>query len=198
MLERCTMETLVLASNNPHKIQEMSQVIDSSFLLKGLADIGCFEELPETQETIEGNALQKAQYVYDNYQSVCFSDDSGLEVEALNGEPGVHSAHYAGSQRSADDNIQKLLKNLEGVKNRNAQFRTVIALVNPSGHIFFEGIIQGEILSKRKGTGGFGYDSIFKPHGYTKTFAEMTIEEKNKISHRAIAIRKLAEYLQSS
>lgn len=191
------MERLVLASNNPHKIEEMNQVIGSSFLLKGLADIECFEELPETQETIEGNALQKAQYVFDNYNYVCFSDDSGLEVEALNGNPGVHSAYYAGPQRNADDNIKKLLKNLDGVQNRNAQFRTVIALVEASGYKLFEGIISGEILLERRGVGGFGYDPIFKPYGHTKTFAEMSIEEKNKISHRAIAIHKLAEYLQS-
>ncbi len=189
------MQTLVAATNNNHKIEEMNALLGSSFLLKGLAEIGCVEELPETQTTLEGNALQKAQYVFDRYKVSCFADDTGLEVEALNNAPGVYSARYAGEQRNADDNIELLLKNLKGLTNRNAQFRTVIALVNPDGYWLFEGIVKGEIIMKRRGAAGFGYDPVFKPLGYDKTFGEMTLAEKNQISHRAIAINKLVDYL---
>lgn len=189
------MQTLVAATNNEHKIQEMNSLLGSSFLLKGLVEIGCAEELPETQPTLEGNALQKAQYVFNRYRVSCFADDTGLEVEALNHAPGVYSARYAGEQRNADDNIELLLKNLKGLTNRNAQFRTVIALVNPDGYWLFEGIVKGEIIMERRGAAGFGYDPVFKPLGYDKTFAEMTLAEKNQISHRAIAINKLVDYL---
>lgn len=189
---------LVAATNNQHKIKEMVAILGPSFLLTGLADIGCTEELPETQSTLEGNALQKAQYVFDHYNVSCFADDSGLEVEALNGEPGVDSAHYAGVQRNAEDNMNLLLKKLNGIPNRKAQFRTIIALVEPTGFKLFEGRIQGEILLEKRGAGGFGYDPIFQPEGYTLSFGEMSSEEKNKISHRARAVRKLIEYLQQS
>lgn len=190
------MELLVLATNNTHKIKEMNSLLGSSFLLKGLADIGCFEELPETQTTIQGNSLQKAQYVFDHYKVSCFADDSGLEVEALNGEPGVYSAMYAGPQRSFDDNIELLLRNMTNVENRNAQFRTIITLVQPSGINYFEGICKGTIGFKKKGSQGFGYDPVFTPLGHSRTFAEMSLEEKNTISHRSIAITKLADYLR--
>lgn len=190
--------TLVFATNNPHKIKEMGAILGPSFLLTGLADIGCAEELPETQSTLEGNALQKAQYVFDHYQVACFADDSGLEVEALNGEPGVDSAHYAGKQRNAEDNMNLLLQKLSGIPNRKAQFRTIIALVEPTGVMLFEGSVQGEILMEKRGTGGFGYDPIFQPEGYTRSFAEMSMEEKNEVSHRARAVKKLVDYLQQT
>jgi len=190
------MRVFVVASNNQHKIEEMNSLLGSSFLLKGLAEIGCFDALPETQDTLEGNSLQKAKYVFDHYGVSCFADDSGLEVEALDGEPGVNSAHYAGEQRSADDNIDLLLQNLKKETNRKARFRTIIALVEPSGIWAFEGEVRGEIISEKRGIKGFGYDPVFLPDGYTRTFAEMTLQEKNKISHRAMAIAKLIEYLK--
>lgn len=189
------MTILVAATNNKYKVEEMNALLGSSFLLKRLEEIGCHEELPETQATLEGNALQKAQYVFDHFHVSCFADDTGLEVEVLNGEPGVYSARYAGEQRNADDNINLLLKKLEGAENRKAQFRTVIVLVEESGSHFFEGIVKGEIATERRGGKGFGYDPVFLPIGYSKTFAEMTLEEKNKISHRAMAMNKLVDYL---
>ncbi len=189
------MTVLVAATNNQHKIEEMNALLGSSFLLKRLEDIGCFEELAETQTTLEGNALQKAQYVFDNYHAPCFADDTGLEVEALGNEPGVFSARYAGAQRSASDNINLLLENLSGKSNRKAQFRTVIALVDVSGTHFFEGVVKGEITTEKRGAKGFGYDPVFLPMGYTQTFAEMTLEQKNSISHRALAMNKLVDYL---
>ncbi len=192
------MQVFVVASNNQHKIEEMNALFGSSFLLKSLANISCFEELPETQNTLEGNSLQKAKYVYDHYGVSCFADDTGLEVEALGGEPGVDSAHYAGAQRSADDNIELLLQKLHDQHNRKARFRTIITLVEPSGINAFEGEVRGEIIAERRGHKGFGYDPVFLPEGYSKTFAEMTLEEKNKISHRALAITKLVEYLKNT
>jgi XTP/dITP diphosphohydrolase len=192
------MQVFVVASNNQHKIEEMNSLLGSSFLLKSLADISCSEELPETQGTLEGNSLQKAKYVFDHYGVSCFADDTGLEVEALNGEPGVDSAHYAGEQRSADDNIELLLQKLDDKHNRKARFRTIITLVAPSGIKAFEGEARGEIIAERRGQKGFGYDPVFLPEGYSKTFAEMTLAEKNKISHRAMAITKLVEYLKNT
>jgi XTP/dITP diphosphohydrolase len=191
------MHVLVIASNNKHKIEEMNAILGSSFLLKSLHEIGCFEELPETQSTIEGNSLQKAKYVFDHYHVSCIADDTGLEVEALNGEPGVDSAHYAGPQRNADDNIRLLLQNLRGKPNRKARFKTVISLVEPEGIRTFEGIVEGEILDHKQGDDGFGYDPVFLPSGCSRTFAEMSLDQKNLISHRGRAIRKLVEYLQS-
>ncbi len=176
----------------------MGAILGSSFLLTGLADVGCTEELPETQSTLEGNALQKAQYVFDHYGAACFADDTGLEVEALHGEPGVYSARYAGEQRNAEDNMNLLLQKLTGITNRTAQFRTVIALVEPKGTKLFDGLVRGEIVFERRGGKGFGYDPIFQPEGFKQTFAEMTMEEKNKISHRALAVRKLVDYLKET
>lgn len=189
------MRELVVASNNKHKIEEMNSLLGSSFLLKGLSEIGCYEELAETQDTLEGNALQKAAYVFNNYHLPCFADDTGLEVDALNGEPGVYSAHYAGPHRNSDDNIELLFQKLGSLKNRQAQFRTIITLVESSGVKFFEGILTGEIIHEKRGNQGFGYDPVFQPLGFDKTLAEMSMNEKNRISHRALAINKLIDYL---
>jgi XTP/dITP diphosphohydrolase len=189
---------LFFATNNKHKIEEMSALLGSSFLLRGLDEIDCFVDLPETQSTLEGNALQKARYVFDHFRVRCFADDTGLEVEVLDHAPGVYSARYAGEQKNSEDNINLLLKNLQGVTNRKARFRTVIALVESDKPKFFEGIVQGEITLEKRGNLGFGYDPVFKPAGYDKTFGEMTLEEKNKISHRALAVKKLVDYLTKS
>ena len=170
-------------------------ILGGSIPLLTLREIGCEEELSETQETIAGNACQKAKYVWDEYNVPCFADDTGLEVAALGGAPGVYSARYAGPQRSSDDNIDLLLKNLDGQTHREAQFRTVISLVMPQGEWMFEGIVEGIILQERRGSEGFGYDPVFLPKGTWKTLAQMTMEEKNSISHRAIAVKKLAEFL---
>ncbi|WP_262899234.1 RdgB/HAM1 family non-canonical purine NTP pyrophosphatase [Dawidia cretensis] len=188
---------LCFASNNKHKLEEISQVVGGYVDLLSLNDIKCFEELPETRDTMEGNSLQKAVYVLDHYHVPCFADDSGLEVEALKGAPGVYSARYAGDHRSNEDNIDLLLKNLYGDTNRRARFRSVITLVGlDEKPVYFEGIIPGTIIAGRRGTGGFGYDPVFVPEGHSRTFAEMSLEEKNAMSHRAIAVRKLADYLK--
>jgi len=188
---------LFFATNNQHKIQEVRAHLGSDFPLVGLAEIGCQEELPEEQPTLEGNSFQKAEYVYKNFGVSCFADDTGLEVEALQGAPGVISARYAGDQRNAEDNMQLLLKNLSDSKNRRARFRTVITLITPAFTKQFEGIVTGQIINEYKGSGGFGYDPIFLPDGYTRTLAEMSMEEKNAISHRTRAVNKLVEFLRS-
>lgn len=189
-------QTICIASNNAHKVEEIRDILSDGFRVLSLNDIGCSEELPETQTTIEGNSLQKAEYVYDKYHVPCFADDTGLEVEALNGDPGVYSARYAGEQKNSNDNINLLLKNLAGNANRKARFRTVVTLVGLEDHpIRFEGIVNGRIISERKGTAGFGYDPVFVPDGYERTFAEMTLQEKSQLSHRAIAIKKLEQFL---
>jgi len=187
---------LVFATNNKHKLEEVIKIINEGFELLSLKDIECFEDIPETQNTIEGNALQKSQYIYEKYKLNCFADDTGLEIDALNGEPGVYSARYAGEDCSFEDNVKKVLKKLEGVENRNAQFKTVISLVIDGKETQFEGIIKGTILKNIKGTSGFGYDPIFQPEGYDKTFAELPSEVKNEISHRGLATKKLASFLQ--
>ncbi|MEM9919215.1 MAG: non-canonical purine NTP diphosphatase [Bacteroidota bacterium] len=187
---------LVFATSNAHKVSEVRQLLGPGIHLRSLADIQCTEEVPETQSTIEGNAIQKAEYVFDNYQVDCFAEDTGLEVEALNGEPGVYSARYAGPARDAQANMQKLLDQLKGHSNRNARFKTVIAL-RTKGHLHtFEGIIQGKIIEAPSGKGGFGYDPIFQPDGYDMTFANMAAEEKNRISHRGRAMAKLIAFLK--
>jgi len=186
---------LVFATNNKNKIKEIKQLLNNSIELLSLEDIGCAEDIPETSETIEGNALQKAQYVFEKYGYNCFADDTGLQIEALNGEPGVYSARYAGEQKNADDNMNKVLEKLDGQPNRSAQFITVIALIIEGQQACFEGIVKGDITSKKSGTEGFGYDPIFKPQGFNITFSEMSLEEKNKISHRAKATQKLITYL---
>jgi len=182
---------LVFATNNKNKIKEIKNLIGNSLELLSLADINCNEEIPETSETITGNALQKAQYVYDNYGYNCFADDTGLEIESLNGEPGIYSARYAGEQRDANDNMSKVLVNLKDKPNRNAHFKTVIALIIDGKETLFEGIAKGEITTTKSGSEGFGYDPIFKPEGYDITFSEMSLEEKNKISHRGKAVTQL-------
>lgn len=188
---------ICFATNNEHKLKEVKQVMQFAELeIVSLQDVHCREELPETQHTLEGNSLQKAQYVFEKYNIPCFADDTGLEVVALQGAPGVYSARYAGIQKNSNDNIDLLLENMSKEVNRNARFRTVIALVGMNGApTFFEGSIGGSILKERRGSSGFGYDPVFVPEGYTKTFAEMTLDEKNKVSHRAIAVSKLERYL---
>lgn len=186
---------LVFASNNKHKIQEIKQLLPHTFEIVSLEEIGCFEDIPETADTIEGNAILKADYVTQKYGLPCFADDSGLEVEILNGEPGVFSARYAGEQKNDNDNIEKLLYELQDKTNRRAQFKTVIALnLNNEQHLF-TGIIKGQIISEKKGTNGFGYDPVFVVENSDKTFAELTSEEKNKVSHRAKAVEKLIDFL---
>lgn len=199
---------IVFATNNKHKLQEIRDILGSEFEIVSLKDIGCDVDIPETGNTLEENAMQKAQYVYDHYNLSCFADDTGLEVEALNGEPGVHSARYAeGTDHDSEANMEKLLRNLEGKDNRKARFRTVIALIQkqdvcPCGCTSikkvnrFEGIVDGSIATEKHGTAGFGYDPIFVPEGYDKSFAELGESIKNGISHRARAVAKLAEYLK--
>ena len=199
---------IVFATNNQHKLQEIRDILGSEFEIVSLKDIGCDVDIPETGNTLEENAMQKAQYVYDHYNLSCFADDTGLEVEALNGEPGVHSARYAeGTDHDSEANMTKLLRNLEGKDNRKARFRTVIALIQkqnvcPCGCTSikkvnrFEGIVDGSIATEKHGTAGFGYDPIFVPEGYDKSFAELGESIKNGISHRARAVAKLAEYLK--
>ena len=189
---------LCFATNNLNKIAEIGQILGDEFKIQSLKDIGCLTELPENQNTLEGNSLEKARYVFDNYNTSCFADDTGLEVEALDGDPGVMSARYAGMQKDSNDNIDLLLKNLLNVKTREARFRTVITLITPEGVNQFEGIVEGEILATRRGNQGFGYDPIFQPSGYSKSFAELSMMEKNKISHRALAFRKLVNYLKTN
>ncbi len=188
---------LIFATNNKHKLEEVTKIINKRFKIVSLKDIECFEDIPETQNTIEGNASQKSHYIYKKYKLNCFADDTGLEIDALNGEPGVYSARYAGENCSFDDNVKKVLKKLEGTKNRNAQFKTVISLIINGKEHQFEGIIKGKILTKKKGKLGFGYDPIFQPENYKETFAELSSEIKNKISHRGIATKKLADFLKS-
>jgi XTP/dITP diphosphohydrolase len=187
---------LCFATNNHHKLEEVMVVLGKDFRLRTLSEIGCYSELPETQRTISGNATQKAKYVWEHHHFPCFADDSGLEVDALKGRPGVDSAHYAGAHRNSDDNIDLVLTELHEISNRTAQFRSVISLFLPDGERIFEGIVRGSILKSRRGKGGFGYDPIFLPDGSDLTLAEMSMEEKNAISHRGIAVRKLAAFLK--
>ena len=188
---------LVFATNNFNKLKEVQLLMPKHIKLLSLKDIGCFEEVPETQDTIEGNAIQKTEYIKSHYGYDCFADDTGLEVEALNGAPGVFSARYAGEQRDANDNMNLLLKNLKEKPNRYAQFKTVIALHLNAKLETFTGICQGEITKSQQGEKGFGYDPIFKAKGYDKTFAELSLNEKNTIGHRGKAINQLISYLSS-
>jgi XTP/dITP diphosphohydrolase len=186
---------IVFASNNKNKIKEIQALLPAAIQIVSLEDIGCTEEIPETANTIEGNAILKANYVTQKYGFDCFADDSGLEVDALNGEPGVFSARYAGEPKNDENNIDKLLTNLNGIENKKANFKTVICLnLNGNQHLF-TGIINGQIINERVGTNGFGYDPIFVADGYQKTFAELTLEEKSTISHRGIAVKQLIEFL---
>jgi XTP/dITP diphosphohydrolase len=191
--------TICFATNNLHKLEEVRHAVAGEPInILSLSDINCFDELPETRDTLEGNSLQKAEYVFQHYNLPCFADDTGLEVEALSGSPGVYSARYAGDQRNSEDNITLLLKELQHKPNRRARFRTVITCIGLSDRpVNFEGVIDGEIVDARHGAGGFGYDPVFKPIGYDRTFAEMTLAEKNSLSHRARAVAQLIDYLQS-
>ena len=196
-MEQLTGHQIVAATNNQHKLSEIRPLLEPDFRILSLEDIGCYDELPETSATIEGNSMQKASYVYEKYKVPCIADDTGLEVTSLNGEPGVYSARYAGDHKNSDDNIALLLARLGNAPDREARFKTVITLVSAKGFKTFEGIIDGKILYERRGSGGFGYDSVFQPTGYNKTLAEMTLGEKNKISHRGLAIEKLVQYLHT-
>jgi XTP/dITP diphosphohydrolase len=187
---------LVIATNNIHKINEIRHLLNEKIELLSLSDIGCQIQIPETEKTIEGNAAQKAFFIYDRYMINCFADDTGLEIEALHGEPGVFSARYAGDNCSYEDNITKVLTAMHEMKNRSARFKTVIALIINGKLQTFEGIVEGIIRNERKGSNGFGYDPIFQPAGLDRTFAEISLEEKNRISHRAIALQKLVDYLK--
>ncbi len=188
---------LIFATNNPHKLKELQQLLGKNIELLSLNDIGCDDEVPENHTTLEENAAEKASYIYKKYKLNCFADDTGLEIEALNNEPGVYSARYAGQEKNFNANIQKVIEKLQGIKNRKARFRTVISLIIEGKEIQLTGIVNGTILKEKKGTEGFGYDSIFQPDGYNKSFAQMSLKEKNKISHRGIAVRKLINYLKS-
>lgn len=188
---------LIIATNNAHKVTEIKEDLPSYITVQSLKEVGIVEEIPEEQDTLEGNALQKARYIYNKYQRNCFADDTGLEVEALGGAPGVYSARYAGEGCSFDDNVQKILKEMDGMDCRDARFRTVIALIIDGQEYLFEGEVYGEIIAESKGTKGFGYDPIFQPKGYEETFAEMSLEQKNKISHRGRAVSKLVAFLKA-
>ncbi|WP_298556232.1 non-canonical purine NTP diphosphatase [uncultured Algibacter sp.] len=188
---------LVFATNNLNKLEEVQALIPASIKLLSLKDIGCFEDIPETQSTIEGNAIQKAKYIKEHYAFDCFADDTGLEVEALNGAPGVYSARYAGEQRDDNDNMNKLLNALTNKKNRRAQFKTVIALYINDTLQSFSGVCKGKITKIKQGKKGFGYDPIFKPNNFNETFAEMDLNIKNSIGHRGKAVSELVKFLNS-
>lgn len=189
--------TLVFATNNPHKFKEVSVILRDKIRLLNLNDINCHTDIPETADTLEGNAFLKAQFIHTHYGINCFADDTGLEVEVLNGRPGVYSARYAGDTHNSEANMLKLLQDMEGKENRRAQFRTVISLIFDENTYNFEGLIKGRIIEEKRGLSGFGYDPIFIPEGYAETFAELGDEIKNKISHRAQAVNKLCKFLFS-
>lgn len=188
---------LVFATNNPHKLKELQHLLGVDIHLFSLKDIDCFEEIPENQETLEGNAAEKSFFIYNKYGYDCFADDTGLEIEALNGEPGVYSARYAGEEKRAEANMKKVLAKMKEIKNRKARFRTVISLVINGDEKRFEGVVEGMILREKKGDEGFGYDPVFQPVGFQQTFAEMDMDLKNQISHRGRAVQKLVAYLKS-
>ena len=185
----------VFATNNAHKLEEVTAILGDKIELLSMKDIHCHADIPETADTLEGNALLKARYIFENYNMDCFADDTGLEVEALNGAPGVYSARYAGDAHNSEANMRKLLQDMEGIENRKAQFRTVFALIINGKEHLFEGIVKGEITKHRCGSSGFGYDPVFIPEGYTQTYAEMGNTLKNKIGHRALATNKLCNFL---
>lgn len=188
---------LVFATNNQHKLEEVKNILVDLFDIVSLNDINCNEEIPETADTLEGNALQKASFIKTHYGYDCFADDTGLEVEVLNNAPGVYSARYAGPDHNAEANMNKLLQDMQGKENRKARFRTVIALILEEKEYLFDGIINGQIIEEKKGKTGFGYDPIFMPENYNKTFAELGSDIKNNISHRALAVKKLAAFLST-
>lgn len=190
------MMDICFATNNVKKIEEIRHLMEPDFRVKSLAEIGCHEELPETGSTLEENSLQKAQYVWDHYNIACFADDTGLETEALNGEPGVYSARYAGPERNNEANIRLLLEKLKGEENRRARFKTVITWVSKEETQQFEGVVEGHILYSPQGEKGFGYDPVFMPEGENRSFAEMSIQEKNNISHRGRALEKFIRFIR--
>ena len=189
---------LVFATNNKHKLQEVRDIVGDRVEVLSLADIGCYDDIPETADTLQGNALIKARHIYEKYGFDCFADDTGLEVEALDGAPGVYSARYAGEECDSEANMRKLLENLTGKTNRNAQFRTVIALIINGEEMLFNGIVKGAIATEKKGDSGFGYDPIFVPEGHSASFAQMSSEMKNSISHRFRATQQLSDYLKEN
>ena len=189
---------LVFATNNKHKLQEVRDIVGDRVEVLSLADIGCYDDSPETADTLQGNALIKARHIYEKYGFDCFADDTGLEVEALDGAPGVYSARYAGEECDSEANMRKLLENLTGKTNRNAQFRTVIALIINGEEMLFNGIVKGAIATEKKGDSGFGYDPIFVPEGHSASFAQMSSEMKNSMSHRFRATQQLSEYLKEN
>lgn len=187
---------LIFATQNQNKVKELQALMPNFIELHSLKDIGCEDDIPETAKTLEGNASQKSKYVVDKFQVNCFSDDTGLEVDALGGAPGVYSARYAGPQKNSEDNMDLLLKNLEGESNRKARFRTVISLILNEKEFMFDGIVEGHISESKMGEKGFGYDPVFIPDGFTKSFAQMSANEKNAISHRGRAVEKLIQFLK--
>lgn len=189
------MKDIIFASNNAHKLEEVRSILGEKYRIVSLKEIGCNEEIPEEQDTLQGNALQKARFVYERYHQNCFADDTGLEIAALDGRPGVYSARYAGLHCSFEDNMNKVLAELEGKTDRSACFRTVIALIWDNKEYLFEGRVDGEILCEKHGKDGFGYDPIFLPVGYGESFAEMSLSQKNAISHRGRAMEKLSQFL---
>lgn len=191
------MHSVCLATNNKHKVAEMQAKLGNRFRLLTLADIGCLEDLPETTDTLPGNSQQKAEYVFFRFGVDCLADDSGLEIEALDGAPGVHSAYYGGPHRNPDDNIRRVLRELHGLADRSARFRTVLSWATTRGIVQFEGVLPGTIIDQPRGTQGFGYDPIFVPVGDSRTLAELAMDEKNAISHRAQAVQKFVNFLSS-
>ena len=188
---------IIFATNNKHKLKEVQAVLGDGYRLVTPSELGITEEIPEDRPTIEGNASQKSHYLYERTGADCFADDTGLEVEALGGEPGVRSARYAGPGHDSERNMELLLRNMEGITDRRARFRTVISLILDGKEYLFEGVIKGEIIKEKRGDSGFGYDPVFVPEGYDRTFAELGNEIKNQISHRALAVNKLCEFLRS-
>ena len=189
---------LVFATNNKHKLQEVRDIVGDRVEVLSLADINCYDDIPETADTLQGNALIKARHIYEKYGLDCFADDTGLEVEALDGAPGVYSARYAGDECNSEANMRKLLENLTGKTNRNAQFRTVIALIVKGEEMLFNGIVKGTIATEKRGDSGFGYDPIFIPEGHRESFAQMSSEMKNSMSHRFRATQQLGDYLKEN
>ena len=191
------MDKLVFATNNNHKLIEVRKMLSAHFEIMGMEEAGIVDDIPENEPTLEGNAREKARYLYRKLGVNVFADDTGLEIDALNGEPGVFSARYAGHEKNSANNMQLVLQKLKGNTNRAAQFRTAICLIYHGNEYIFEGIVKGEILEEKKGEAGFGYDPIFQPDGYSSSFAEMDLDEKNKISHRGRAIEKLVDFLNT-
>lgn len=190
-------KNLIFATNNRHKIEEVTAILDGVCNISGLKEIGCFEDIPEDMDTIRDNAMQKARFIFEKYGFNCFADDTGLFVKSLDGEPGVYSARYAGEECDSQKNIDKLLDKLKDKTERKAFFMTVVALIIDGDEYYFEGVVNGEILSERHGDGGFGYDPVFMPEGFAQSFAQLGMDEKNKISHRALAIKAMSDFLSS-